>query len=139
MASTSSPQVSCAKTAASATASASPTGKEAAYGCGGIDAAWVYGAATLALVGFVATMWIVRQWHKNRANSSRRDWLVAAWACWVVLPPLWFAFEYLYLFKSSGPEGSFEAFKYAQDVGSKVWLGMAAALTALVAKSDSHP
>lgn len=50
------------------------------------------------------------------------------------MPPLWFVFEYQFLFKTYGPDGAFEAFKYGQDVASKVWLGIAAALTVLVAK-----
>lgn len=104
------------------------------YGEHGISVTYLWCAVGLALLSIVATVVIVGLYRMNPTAQPYRSALLAAWLGWVVIPPLWFAFEYLFLFKTYGPPGSFEAFKYAQDVASKVWLSIAAALTVIVAK-----
>lgn len=112
----------------------STTGKEAVYGGKGICLPILWLAAGVALLALAATVIIV---YKHLAEPTSDSWRTAvrgAWLGWVVVPPLWFFFEYQFLFKAYGPGDAFEAFKYGQDVASKVWLGIAATLTVLVAK-----
>ncbi len=110
------------------------TGREAAYGGKGIGLPILWVAAGIALFALVATVIIVYKHLDEPTSNSWRTAVRAVWLGWVVVPPLWFVFEYQFLFKTYGPDGAFEAFKYGQDVASKVWLGIAAALTVLVAK-----
>lgn len=111
-----------------------PSGKEAAYCEKGIDIIFLWAACSIALLALAVTAFI---FYKHLSAPTADSWRTAAWCAWlgwVVIPPLWFNFEYQFLFKKYGPDEAFEAFKYGQDVASKVWLGIAAALTGLIAK-----
>ena len=52
------------------------------------------------------------------------------------LPPGWFALEYFFLFKKYALPGSFDNFKYGQEVASQFWLAVSAVLTALFVGPD---
>ena len=111
------------------------TGKEAAYGDCGINPIYLWVAFGIALLALLATAFIVyKHFTCEPASASWQHALKGAWLGWLVVPPLWFIFEYQFLFKTYGPPEAFEAFKFGQDVASKFWLGIAAALTVLVAK-----
>jgi hypothetical protein len=54
-----------------------------------------------------------------------------AWIFWIFAPPIWFSCEYFYLFKPYGAKGTFEAFKYGQELAYRAWVGIGAAMTLL--------
>ena len=55
-------------------------------------------------------------------------------ALWTLLPPIWFWFEYIFLFRDAYPSAAtdkLERFKYQQDLSSKIWLSAVSALLIL--------
>ena len=110
------------------------TGREAAYGEAGISLVYLWVGAGIALLALMVTALIAYKHLTEPTSASWQHALQGAWLSWLIVPPLWFFFEYQFLFKHYGPDGAFESFKYGQDVASKIWLGIAAALTVLVAK-----
>lgn len=71
----------------------------------------------------------------DRSNVVWKLLFAACWIGWIFGPPLWFAFEYFVLFKKHEPSGSFEAFKYGQDLSSRAWLGVAAVLSVIASET----
>jgi len=60
-------------------------------------------------------------------------------ACWTLLPPIWFWFEYFFIYKSpknAAPKPDFESFKYGQDASSKIWIATASVLLVLYFGKD---
>ena len=86
----------------------------------------VYTAATLAAVGGGATVLAALHAWKEK-NRNRMVSLAAAWA---VIPPIWFWFDYTVLYRSGAALGSFEYFKYGQQVSTATWAGIALTLAA---------
>lgn len=54
---------------------------------------------------------------------------------WAVVPPIWFWFEYFFVYKSCGDPNAFEAFKHGQQLTVAIWAAVTLALTGL-ASSD---
>ena len=55
-------------------------------------------------------------------------------ALWTILPPIFFWIEYIWLYKptfSMADKDRFEAFKYQQDLSSKIWLALVSVLLML--------
>nr|WP_315207576.1 hypothetical protein [uncultured Albidiferax sp.] len=104
-------------------------GQEQIYAPGGIDI-WILDAiwAATAIACLLTIVALHRHWKQPASNGL----LKAMWVFWVVVPPVWFAFEYFWLFKSCGNSAHFEAFKYGQDIASKVWLGIVVLLSGIL-------
>ena len=47
-------------------------------------------------------------------------------AFWTLGPPIWFWFEYFWLFKSFGDPARLEEFKHGQQVSASIWAGVIA-------------
>jgi hypothetical protein len=110
------------------------TGKEPIYGNHGLPQRVLAAVQIVATASLVWTVVVVSNHLSDRTNS---DWAVrlhACWLWWVVTPPIWFSFEYFSLYKRKGQEGTFEAFKYGQELASRAWLGIAAVLTVIASK-----
>jgi hypothetical protein len=54
-----------------------------------------------------------------------------AGAAWAILPPVWFWYEYFYLFRVRGNPAAFEQFRYGQQLAIAIWAGVGLALFAL--------
>jgi cytochrome bd-type quinol oxidase subunit 2 len=56
-------------------------------------------------------------------------------SAWILLPPVWFWFEYFFLYKELSDEEkktvSLEAYKQGADVSSKIWLALVTVLYGL--------
>jgi hypothetical protein len=50
---------------------------------------------------------------------------------WTVLPPIWFWFEFFFLYQTSGEKDGFEAFKYGQQVSIAIWAAVTLSLVAI--------
>lgn len=111
-----------------------PTGKEVIYGDNAIPVGFLCAAEIAAGVGVVVTILAIWLYLRDRSNPERKVFLQAVWVVWALAPPLWFWYEYFFLFKNRGPADAFEAFKYGQDVASKVWLAVVAVLSGILAK-----
>lgn len=58
---------------------------------------------------------------------------------WMLVPPIWFLLEYTFLFPTVYPEAkedALNAFKYQQDLASKIWLAAVSALLILYFSKD---
>jgi len=55
-------------------------------------------------------------------------------AIWLIIPPLWFWWEYIFIYRSAVKPEEFEKFKYGQDVSRNLWVGISAALALLYFK-----
>jgi len=55
-------------------------------------------------------------------------------ALWTILPPMFFWIEYIWLYKRTfdiTDKDRFEAFKYQQDLSSKIWIALVSVLLML--------
>jgi hypothetical protein len=62
-------------------------------------------------------------------------------AIWLVGAPLWFWWEYFFIYRAEGggQNGSFEYFKQGQQVAASIWAGLAAALGAFAVSDYAKP
>lgn len=72
------------------------------------------------------------------AKDQALPWLYVVGALWAAGPPLWFWYEYHYLFKTLAPDtqGSLDAFKHGQQLSVAIWAGVLAFLYAYA--SSNH-
>ncbi len=59
--------------------------------------------------------------------------LIALALVWSVIPPIWFWYEFYFLYRNNGNLEEFDKFKYGQELSKAIWLGLGAALFAAVA------
>jgi hypothetical protein len=60
-------------------------------------------------------------------------------AAWMLLPPIWFWYEYSFLFRNAFPKADsdeMDRFKYGQDASSKIWLATVSVLLILYFGKD---
>jgi hypothetical protein len=56
---------------------------------------------------------------------------------WILLPPIWFWFEYFFLYKDKTASGvELEAFRHGQDQSAKIWLALVTILAGLYFGKD---
>ncbi len=60
-------------------------------------------------------------------------------ALWAVGAPLWFFFEYYYIYRVAGAAGSWELFKHGQQVAIAIWAGVTAVLYAIGSSDLAKP
>jgi hypothetical protein len=67
-------------------------------------------------------------------------WEAIIVVAWILLPPLYFWYEYFFIFdRSDATEAAklkFEQFKYGQDVSSKIWIAVSSSLLILYFGKD---
>lgn len=104
-------------------------------GAGLREARTIYsgGAAhVVTVVGVIAVAGLVQTVRVLFRGATTQRTRLALLAAWTLLPPLWFWFEYFYLYKPFAPAGTFEAFKYGQDISAKIWAAIVAVITAVM-------
>lgn len=116
------------------TAALAGTGREDIYGPGGLPIGVLQAVLVLASLALVATVWAIREHRRDPASALWQRAFLGAWIFWVFAPPLWFSFEYFQLYKPCGQPGTFEAFKYGQELAHRLWVGIATVMTLLYAK-----
>jgi hypothetical protein len=87
------------------------------YAAGSPFTYFYYLAMGVALVVLVLTV------HAALSSKTPRRTLWHLVFFWTVMPPAWFAIEYFILYGHYGVPGSFESFKYGQEVAAKFWAG----------------
>jgi hypothetical protein len=91
----------------------------------------VAGAVYSLTKGF---MWMREQAEARRAGAQAPDrhtvksWLFGAW---LLVPPVWLFVEDIFLFRSFGKAECFDQFRYAQELVSRGWIVLVAALALL--------
>lgn len=91
-------------------------------------------AAIFSILILLYTLWRMNQAWETR-DPTHIYYLIGFWA---VVPPLWFWFEYFYLYLKYGKEDGLDRFKYGQQVAAAIWAGVLAMLIAFAA-SDVFP
>lgn len=92
----------------------------------------VKGAIAASIIVFLATSWfVVAAWKSHDPMP-----VYICTAVWAVTPPVWFWFEYFYLYRRYGNPDTLELFKYGQQVAAAIWAGIAISLAAFV--SSEH-
>lgn len=84
------------------------------------------GLGSLALLGTCGVLAF-----SSDPKKTHPDFIRFAFLGWTILPPLWMWAEYWFLWRHDScatRTGELDRFKYAQEVGVKVWLAMAAIL-----------
>lgn len=62
-------------------------------------------------------------------------------AAWLVGAPLWFWYEYFFIYRAAGggQQDSFEFFKHGQQLAAAIWAGLAASLGGFAASDYAQP
>jgi hypothetical protein len=96
-------------------------------------ARWTHAAGAVSIGSFAITIVLVVM-----AIAKAPSWglVVTGLAfLWAVGAPAWFWFEYFFLYRKDGLPGTFELYKYGQQVSVAIWAALALSLGAL-ASSD---
>jgi hypothetical protein len=94
----------------------------------------------ICIVVGLATLYVIAYSWFGWTYLGGRLWpLYTAIGVWAIVPPLWFWFEYCYLYRTYGQNDTLELFKYGQDVGKAIWAGGVATLIALAASDVVKP
>ena len=94
-------------------------------------AAWIGRIAGVIAGGaLIRTLWLVLDvWSKGpRPDHVYTIYVLAA--LWAVLPPIWFWFEYFFVYRVKGRDGTFELFKHGQQTSIAIWAGVTLSLVA---------
>lgn len=90
-----------------------------------------YGFVILSAIGVAGySLWEAPQWVDDPCGIHTAE-KAALYGIWVLLPPIWFFVEYFCLFRRGGRPCCFEAFKYGQELASRIWLAIATILGVL--------
>jgi hypothetical protein len=85
-------------------------------------------SAVLAVLTLAAVVWVL--WTRPSYGQGLVAGLAAFWVIW---PPLWFFYEYFWLYRAVGEPDSFELFKHGQQVSVAIWAGISLTLSGLAA------
>jgi len=98
-------------------------------------------AGTFAAFCILFGIHFVRTGDSNEARlwgANIRLWKICMLAFWVMAPPLWFSFEYFYLYprpdvsmRADEKAQQFEEFAHGQDNSGKVWIALVTVLAGL--------
>lgn len=93
-------------------------------------------AAAIAGVALllVTPVFAVIAWHQK--DPTRLYILGAVWA---VAPPVWFWYEFFFLYRVRGDPAGFEQFKHGQQVAVAIWAGVAIATFAFASSERFKP
>ena|SRR2546428_6570398 len=73
-------------------------------------------------------------WGKKIESGGVKVYQAIVLGAWTLGPPIWFWYEYIYRFRDVYPNADkdkLEAFKYQQDLSSKIWLAAVSVLLIL--------
>lgn len=111
------------------------TGKEPIYGAGGLPEGVLLAVQIAAAVALIVSLYIIHRHLQQPASTRWQTAFQVAWIFWIFAPPIWFSIEYFFLYKHFAVPGTFEAFKYGQELAYRTWVGIATAMTILYVKS----
>lgn len=95
-------------------------------------AAWT-SVFLLGVTSAISFLVLVTSWEHAQAT------LYALAALWAIGAPLWFFFEYYYLYRVAAAPDSWELFKHGQQVAIAIWAGVTAVLYALGSSDLARP
>ena len=103
----------------------------------------LFGLCTLQRSNFEEATAAVSSADSTKTLSTAGKQKAALLLFWVLVPPVWFWFEYFFLYRYDPlilPNGDakpdWDNFKYGQDLSAKIWLALVTALTILYFGKD---
>lgn len=88
--------------------------------------------AALGFIGFCANLAVLFLGQNQVDKETHKLLSQLTIGTWVLLPPLWFFYEFFYYFPANGnPLAGFERLKSVQEVSSKVWAAVAVVLAGI--------
>ena len=111
------------------------SGKEPVYGTNGLPEKQLLAVQIVAVLTLAFTCVVVILHLINASDALWKNIFYGCWLWWVFAPPVWFSYEYFKLYKRYGQDGTFEAFKYGQELAYRSWIGIAAILSVIASKS----
>jgi len=84
----------------------------------------------LSAAALLITLWYINDAIRIQGPESGKHIAIAA-GCWAVGAPIWFWFEYFWLYRECGNPGSFDLYKHGQQLSIAIWAGLALSLSAL--------
>jgi hypothetical protein len=72
-------------------------------------------------------------------NSRTVETIYLLAVLWAVVPPIWFWFEYFFIYKPFGNPDAFEAFKHGQQLSVAIWAAVTLSLTGLASSDHFKP
>ena len=97
---------------------------------------WPHTAWMIAVIGAFIALAITTIVVLFRSPTRKTKLILLAF--WTLVPPVWFSYEYFGLFRPLGPAGTFDQFKYGQDVTAKFWAGIVALLGGSLLKAEAE-
>jgi hypothetical protein len=93
------------------------------------------GLAVAAVVFMVYSIGVmVCAWHARRVGVLY--WTIGVWA---LAPPIWFWWEFFYIYNVPDQKVTLDTFKYSQDVSKAIWAGVLAGLIEFSASDHLKP
>ncbi len=83
----------------------------------------------LTILGSIAVIAIVAC--SNGPNKWAQPIILALAAAWGIFGPMWFFYEYFFIYRTKGTVDSWELFKHGQQLSATVWVALTATLTAV--------
>ncbi len=100
----------------------------------------VYVAAVISLIlavlSFGAVAWILLT---DPHASYAQGFIASLAAFWVIWPPIWFFYEYFWLYREAAVPDSFELFKHGQQTAVAIWAGISLTLGGLASSDFVKP
>jgi len=101
---------------------------------------WIVGS--LASVMLAASILFAKWgWNQRIEDGGVKVYQAMVLAGWTLLPPIWFWYEYFFLFAPAYLDiesKEFDRLKYGQDLSSKIWLAAVSLLLILYFSKDIH-
>jgi hypothetical protein len=87
--------------------------------------------ATTVSVAFIllTVILLVIYWNTRTRKPAI---LYGLFAFWALVPPLWFTFDFYYLYKRYGAPGSFDMMQYGLQISDRFWAAILALLAAII-------
>ena len=86
----------------------------------GDNDAWGFRRIVVWIVGLLSAVLAV--WSIIDLSQRSLYWYSRVYGFWVIAPPIWFFFEYNFIFKKV--HSNLELLKYGQDVAQKFWAAL---------------
>ncbi len=96
---------------------------------------WQKAAGILAVIGLLGSLGLARfGWGQKVDSGGVKKLQVYVLVAWTLVPPIWFWFEYIFLFRGAFPNADkdkLDSLKTQQDLSSKIWIAAASILLIL--------
>ena len=99
---------------------------------------WQRKMAKVSIIAAVlSALWVI--YALTTSYEHAQSSILGLAAVWAVAPPTWFFYEYFFVYPKASYPGTWESFKYGQQVAVAVWAGVTATLYGLGSSDLAKP